>query len=51
MLSNRLGAPTYMMFALRNPATKGEMYETPLNEGNMQRYARKFFAHSEDSNT
>ena len=47
VLSNRLGAPTYMMFALRNPISKSEMYETPLNE-NMQGYARKFFARSED---
>jgi hypothetical protein len=51
VLSNRLGAPTYMMFALRNPTTKGEMYETPLTDNNMQRYARHFFAHSEDPST
>jgi hypothetical protein len=50
VLSNRLGAPTYMMFLLRNPATKGEMYESQLNE-NMQGYDRKFFARSEDPNT
>jgi hypothetical protein len=47
VLSNRLGAPTYMMFMLRNPATKAEMFESPLND-NMQRYARKFFTRSED---
>jgi hypothetical protein len=45
--SNRLGAPTYMMFLLRNPATRAEMFESPLNE-NMQRHSRKFFTRSED---
>ncbi len=47
VFSNRLGAPTYMMFLLRNPTTKAEMFESPLNE-NMQRYSRKFFTASED---
>jgi hypothetical protein len=47
VLSNRLGAPTYMMFVLRNPKTKSEIYESPLNE-NLQRYARQFFDRSED---
>src|SRR5204862_2036513 len=43
----RLGAPTYMMILVRNPATKSEMYESPLID-NMQRYSRKFFSRSED---
>ncbi|MFO0928187.1 MAG: PPC domain-containing protein [Gemmataceae bacterium] len=47
VLSNRLGAPTYMMLALRNPATKGIVYESPLNES-MQLYTPEFFTRSED---
>lgn len=47
VLSNRLGAPTYMMLALRNPATKSTLYESPLNES-MQLYTPEFFTRSED---
>jgi hypothetical protein len=47
VISNRLGAPTFMTIMLRNPATKSDMYESPLVE-NMQRVSRKFFSRSED---
>jgi hypothetical protein len=47
VMSNRLGAPTYMYILLRNPATKGEIYESPLNDPPNQ-YDRRFFARSED---
>jgi len=47
VVSNRLGAPTYMMFVLYNPASKSEMYESPLNE-NTQSLCRRFFTRSED---
>lgn len=47
VFSHRLGAPTYMMFLLRNAQSKGEIYESPLNE-NLNRYSRKFFSRSED---
>jgi hypothetical protein len=45
--SQRLGAPTFMTFALRNPKTKGEIYEAPL-EPNTNVYPRRFFRRSED---
>jgi hypothetical protein len=47
VISNRLGAPTYMMMVVRNPATKSEIYESPLNE-NTNLLSRKFFSRSED---
>jgi hypothetical protein len=47
VISNRLGAPTFMTILVRNPATKSDMYESPLVE-NMQRLSRKFFSRSED---
>jgi hypothetical protein len=36
-----------MMILVRNPATKGDLYESPLAE-NMRLYARRFSARSED---
>jgi hypothetical protein len=47
VFSNRLGAPTYMAFLLRNAVSKANLYESPLFE-NMNLYARQFFARSED---
>ncbi len=47
VISNRLGAPTFMTILVRNPATKSDMYESPLVE-NMQLVSRKFFSRSED---
>jgi hypothetical protein len=47
VISNKLGAPTFMTILVRNPATKSDMYESPLVE-NMQRVSRKFFSRSED---
>jgi hypothetical protein len=47
VISNRLGAPTYMTMLLRSAATKAEIYESPLNE-NMNLHARQFFSRSED---
>ncbi len=47
VLSNRLGAPTFMTFLVRDPAGKRDLYESPLVE-NMQRVSRKFFSRSED---
>jgi hypothetical protein len=47
VVSNRLGAPTYMTMLLRDAAGKSELYESPLNE-NMNLLPRKFFSRSED---
>lgn len=47
VISSRLGAPTFMSIALRNPATKADLYESPRTE-NTNVLARKFFARSED---
>lgn len=47
VISNRLGAPTYMTMVLRDPATKNEFYESPSNE-NMNQYSAAFFSRSED---
>lgn len=47
VISNRLGAPTYMMIALQAPMAKTPFHKTPLVE-NMQGYSRKFFSRSED---
>ncbi len=47
VFSQRLGAPTYMMFLLRGNAGKTEIFESPLNE-NLNLYEAKFYTRSED---
>jgi hypothetical protein len=47
VLSNRLGAPTYMTILLRGADGKSELYESPLNDS-MSQYENKFFTRSED---
>lgn len=47
VVSNRLGAPTYMMLLVRAAGSKNEMYESPLQE-NTNLLDRKFFSRSED---
>jgi len=47
VISSRLGAPTFMSIAIRNPATKTDLYESPRTE-NTNLLSRKFFARSED---
>lgn len=48
VISQRLGAPTFMTFALRNPKTKAEIYEAPLEPNTMAGYSRRFFRRTED---
>ena len=45
ILSERLGAPTYMYFVLRNGETKADIFETPDNPDIL---SNKFFYRSED---
>jgi hypothetical protein len=47
VISQRTGAPTWMYLQLRNPATKSDIYESPLND-NINLYSRHFFTRSED---
>jgi hypothetical protein len=47
VISSRLGAPTFIGIAIRNPATKADLYESPRTE-NTNMLCRKFFARSED---
>ena len=45
ILSDRLGAPTYMYFVLHNAATKAVIFETPDNPDIL---SNKFYSRSED---
>jgi hypothetical protein len=51
VVSQQLGAPTYMMFSLRSAKGKGsEIYESPLDV-NTGLYSRRFFRRTEDPYT
>src|SRR5262249_5013460 len=47
VISSRAGAPTFIGLAIRNPATKADLYESPRTE-NTNLLSKKFFARSED---